>query len=128
MSYLAPTRAEVRRNRLIVGGLALLMTVIVMTMFLLESRWGYLPPDPKLIYFQSWAAGRTRADAIAMTERTKAAREAKLAESRTYIATLTGKARTDAQKQYDAYVAGGGAKKDIPYVTNGNAGDEPPVE
>lgn len=138
MSYLAPSQQEVRRRRWIVGGLSALMTVIVMTAFLLESRWGYLPPDPKLIYFQNWRADRSRADTQAATQRAVAARAAKLAEARAYIATLKGEARIDAQKQYDAYVAGGGPRKDIPYVpeTAAAAADgaaaltaaEPPVE
>ena len=135
MSYLAPSAAEIRRHRWIVGGLSALMTVIVMTAFLLESRWGYLPPDPELIYMQSWRADRSRADAVAATQQAVAAREAKLAEARTYIGTLKGEARTGAQKQYDAYVAGGGPRKDIPYVTPDAVPDaaaltaaEPPVD
>ncbi len=133
MSFLNPSASEARRRRWIVGGGAVLMTVLVMTAFLVESRWGYLPPDDRVVYFQSWAAGRSRADALADTRRTLAAREAKLAESRAYIATLDGKARTDAQNQYDAYVAGGGAKKDIPYVApQSTVADfgaaEPPVQ
>ncbi len=92
------------------------LTGIVMTAFLLESRSGYLPPDPKIIYVQSWAGDRTREQAIADRDATLAAREAKLFEARRYIATLSGKARIDAQKQYDAYVAGDGGREEIPYV------------
>ena len=124
MSFLNPSVTDARRRRWIVGGLSAAATLIVMTLFLVESRWGYLPPDPKLIYFKSWAAGRSRADTLADLRSAKAARAAKLAESRAYIATLSGKARADAQTQYDAYVAGGGPRKDIPYAA---AGGEPEV-
>jgi hypothetical protein len=116
MSFLAPSTSEIRRRRLFVGGASLLLTTIVMTGFLLESRWGYSPPDLNIIYVQNWRADRTRADTEADNRATIAAQQARLAQSRAYIATLSGKARADAQAQYDRYVAGGGFKKDIPYV------------
>lgn len=117
MSFLAPAAPEVRRRRLVVGGLSILATTIVMTAFLVESRWGYLPPDPKLIYMQSWRGDRSRADALADQQATAAAQQRKLAESRAFIATLSGAARIKAQEQYDRYVAGGGAQAEIPYVS-----------
>jgi hypothetical protein len=116
MSFLAPSKTDIRRRRLIAGGLAVLLTTIVMTGFLLESRWGYSPPDIKLVFMQSWRADRSRADTLADTKATTAAQQAKLAESRAYIATLSGEARKKAQEQYDKYVEGGGAQKDIPYI------------
>ncbi len=124
MSFLNPSAAEARRRRLIVGGSALLITTIGMVAFALESRWGYSAVTPRIIFMQSWSGDRSRADALADTRATIAAQQARQAQSREYIATLTGKARIDAQKQYDAYVAGGGAQKDIPYVP----ASEPPVE
>jgi acetyl-CoA carboxylase carboxyltransferase component len=81
-----------------------------MTMFLLESRWGYMKPDSVIIYAQSWKADRSRDDAIADVKATKAARETRLAEARAAIAGLSGQAKIDAQKQYDDYVKGGGFK------------------
>ena len=116
MSFLNPPQAEVRRRRLMIGGASFLITGTVVVMFLIESRYGYSKPDPRLIFVQSWSADRTRADTLADRAATKAAQEAKLAESRRYIATLTGKKKVDAQGQYDEYVKGGGADKDIPYV------------
>ncbi len=116
MAFLDPPNAAQKRKRYWIAAGSALATTVIMTMFLIESRWGYSPPDPVIIYAQSWKADRTREDAIADARATKAAREAKLAEARAYIATLTGKAREDAQKQYDDYVAGGGFKRDIPYV------------
>lgn len=91
--------------------------------FLIENRSGYMKPDPKIIYAESWSADRSREDAVADQIATVQAREAKLAEARTYIGTLSGTERKAAQDQYDAYVAGGAIKKDVPYV----AASEPPV-
>lgn len=117
MAFLDPPDAQARRTQYWIGGGAVLATAIIMTLFLLESRWGYSKPDPIVIYAQSWKADRTREQAIADTKATMAAREARLAQARAFIATLQGKAKTGAQAQYDAYVAGGGAARDIPYVT-----------
>ncbi len=125
MSFLNPSSSFVRRRRLIVGGSALLITTIGMVAFALESRWGYSGKTMNIIYMQNWRGDRTRADAIADTKATIAVQQAKQAESRAYIATLTGKKKIDAQKQYDAYITGGGAQKDIPYVP---ASAEPPVQ
>jgi hypothetical protein len=116
MAFLDPPDAAQRRKRYWIAAGATLATTILMTMFLIESRWGYSKPDPVIIYAQSWKADRTRADAIADAKATKAAREAKLAQARAYIATLQGQAKIDAQKQYDDYVNGGGFKRDLPYV------------
>ena len=123
MSYLNPSAADTRRRRLIIGGASLLVTSIVMTGFLVESRWGYSKPDVKLVFFQSWRGDRSRAEAIADTKATIAVQDAKMAESRAFIATLSGEARKKAQIQYDKYVDGGGAQKEVPYIRAA----EPPV-
>lgn len=134
MSFLNPPKAELRRRRLLVGAASVALTTLVMFAFLIESRSGYSKPDAKLIFFQSWSADRSRDDAIADQKATRAAQEAKMAQSRAYIATLQGEARAKAQEQYDAYVQGGGADKEIPYVpAAGNAPEplvavEPPVK
>jgi hypothetical protein len=122
MSYLNPSKAERRRHFLIVGSASVIITGLVMFAFLIENRSGYMKPDPKLIYAESWSGDRTRDDAIADQAATEAARAATLAEARAYIGTLEGEARAAAQEQYDAYVAGGAIKKDVPYVAA-----EPPV-
>lgn len=116
MSFLNPPKAEVRRRRILVGGASVVLTTLVMTAFLLESRSGYSKPDARVILFQSWPADRSREDTLADQRATRAAQEAKLAEARAYIATLSGEARVKAQEQYEAYVTGGGADKEIPYV------------
>jgi hypothetical protein len=133
MSFLNPPKAELRRRRLLVGGASVALTALVMFAFLVESRSGYSKPDPKLIFFQSWRGDRTRDEAIADQKATRAAQEARMAQSRAFIATLSGDARTKAQEQYDAYVQGGGADKEIPYVAASasappaSAAAEPPV-
>lgn len=116
MAYLDPPGEAQKRTRFWIGTGAVLVTAFVMTGFMLESRSGYMKPDPKLIYMQNWKGDRSRDEALADARATEAARAARLAEARAGIATLTGKAREDAQKQYDAYVAGGAIRKDIPYV------------
>ena len=116
MSFLNPPKAEVRRRRILVGGASVVLTAVVMTAFLVESKSGYSKPDPRIILFQNWRSDRTRADTIADRRATIAVQEAKMAESRAYIATLTGAPRAKAQEQYEAYVTGGGADKEIPYV------------
>jgi hypothetical protein len=116
MAFLDPPDARARRTRYWIAAGSVLATSSIITLFLIEHKWGYSKPDPKIIYAQSWKADRTREDAIADAKATQAAREARLAEARAYIATLSGKAKEDAQKQYDDYVAGGGFRKDLPYV------------
>jgi hypothetical protein len=122
MSYLNPSKAERRRHFLIVGGASVVITGVVMFAFLIENRSGYMKPDPKIIYAESWPAERSRDDAIADQLATEKVREQILAESRAHIGTLDGETKKAAQSQYDAYVAGGAIKKDVPYVAA-----EPPV-
>jgi hypothetical protein len=116
MAFLDPPDATQRRRRYWIAAGAVLATTILMTMFLIESRWGYMKPDSVIIYAQSWKADRSRDDTIADLKATKAAREARLAEARAAIAGLSGQAKIDAQAQYDAYVEGNGFKRDLPYV------------
>ena len=116
MSFLYPSKTDVRRRRLLVGGASVLLTGIVMTGFLMESRSGYMKPDVKIIFMQNWRADRTRAETLADARATEAVQQAKIAEARAFAATLTGPARAKALEQIDKYVTGGGAQKEIPYV------------
>jgi hypothetical protein len=134
MSFLNPSQAEARRRRILVGGASLALTTVIMTAFMLESRSGYSGRVMKVIYMQSWSADRSRADTIADAKATEVARAERLAQSRAYIATLAGPARTKAQEQYDRYVTEGGVQKDIPFVITAPAtgtalvqAEEPPV-
>ena len=126
MSFLAPSKIELRRRRLLVGGASAALTALVMYAFLIESRSGYSKPDSRVIFFQNWSGDRTRADTIADSQATRAAQEARMAQARAYVATLQGEARTKAQAQYEAYVQGGGADKEIPYVAGGRS-TQPPI-
>lgn len=113
MSFLGPSRdapfseqlAAVPRSRWIIAGLSILVTIVVMTGFLLESRSGYSGRVVKVVFFNSWTADRSVADVHAdrATEASKIATEA--AQSRAYIATLPPAKQTAARAQYDAYVA-----------------------
>ncbi len=127
MSFLNPSQVEARRRRILVGGASLVLTTVIMTAFMLESRSGYSGRVMKVIYMQSWSADRSRADTLADAQATEAARADRLAQSRAYIATLTGPAHTKAQQQYDAYVAGGGVEKDIPFVITAPASGTAPA-
>jgi hypothetical protein len=134
MSFLNPSQAEARRRRILVGGASLVLTTVIMTAFMLESRSGYSGRVMNVIYMQSWSADRSRADTIADAKATEVARAERLAQSRAYIATLTGPARIKAQEQYDRYVTEGGVQKDIPFVITAPApgtalaqAAEPPV-
>jgi hypothetical protein len=127
MSFLNPPKAEVRRRRLLVGGASVVLTAVVMTAFLVESKSGYSKPEARIILFQNWRGDRTREDTIADRRATIAVQEGKMAEARAYIATLTGDARAKAQEQYDAYVTGGGADKEIPYVAAPSSSATPPL-
>lgn len=105
MAALVAQLSALPRSRLVIAGLAVLMTVIVMTGFLLESRSGYSGRVVQVVFFNSWPADRSLADvhreqaAEVVTARTDAAR------SRAYIATLPAPARKAAQTQYDAFVS-----------------------
>jgi hypothetical protein len=116
MSFLNPSLTEARRRRIIVGGASLALTTIIMTAFMLESRSGYSGRVMNVIYMQSWQTDRSRADTLADAKATEIARAERLAQSRAYIATLSGPARAKAQEQYDRYVTEGGVQKDIPFV------------
>jgi hypothetical protein len=60
--------AAIERRQWVIGGLSVLMTFIIMYTFLIESRYGYLKPDPIIAYFKNWEDGRSRADALAEQE------------------------------------------------------------
>jgi len=104
MSSLVVQLRSLPRSRLIIGGLALLMTVLIVTAFLLESRWGYTGRIVPVVFVQSWPADRSDADLAADRAAEVAHARTDAAQSRTYIATLRGAARTKAQAQYDAYI------------------------
>lgn len=105
MSFLAPSAAEKRRRRILVGSGSVLATVVVAAAFFVGRPANYMRPDPVVIFVDSWGANRSRDDALATRARDQAALEAKLAESRAYIASLPLEKRKLAQAEYDRYVA-----------------------
>jgi hypothetical protein len=122
MSFLQPSPAEQRRTKLIVGSLALLATTLIMTGFLVESRWGYSKREPVIVYFQSWRGDRGPEQVAADRATTEAARVERLAEARRVIAAMPPAQRKKAQEQYDAYVKAGKIAEDIPYVPAPSSG------
>ena len=113
MSFLGPSRnaplaeqfAAIPRSRWIIAALAVLVTAVVMTGFLLESRSGYSGRVVHVVFFNNWTADRSVADIHAdrAAEAAKIAGEA--AQSRAYIATLPAAKQAAAREQYNAYIA-----------------------
>ena len=96
---------DVPASRLVIGGLTVAIVGAIIALFLLESRWGYSGRVVPVVFVKSWPATRTAADAVADQQAEIAAARAAAAQSRAYIATLSGPAKVKAQNQYDAYVA-----------------------
>ena len=105
MSFLRPDAAFVRRRRWLIGGASVLATAAIGAGFYVGQDANRMRPDPKIIYVASWAAGRSRDDALATRARDKAEMAARLAESRAYIASLPPERRKAAQAEYDRYLA-----------------------
>ncbi len=93
------------RSRLIIAALTLAIVGTMVTLFLIESRYGYTPREDKIVYFKSWSADRSEADVAADNAADVARARADAAASRAYIATLQGPARAAALHQYEAYLA-----------------------
>ena len=105
MSYLNPSRADVRRHRLLVGGASVVATLVIGAAFLVGRPANYMRPDPIIIYADSWAGDRSRDDALALRAREDADLKVRLAASRAYIATLPPDKRKLAQAEYDRFLA-----------------------
>ena len=61
------------------ASLALLSTIIIVILFLVDSKINTAPP-PQLVYVESWSANRTDAEIIEQQKKDQAARRAALAE------------------------------------------------
>lgn len=103
VSFLNPSAAETRRARLLIGGGAVLATVVIGAAFF--AGRDYPEPDPIVIYANSWGADRTRDDTLKDRAREATEMAAKLEKSRAYIATLPPEKRKLAQAEYDRYLA-----------------------
>jgi hypothetical protein len=104
MRSLSTYLANVSRRDIWFAVASVTVTAIIMTGFLVESRWGYMKPDPKIIYFDNWADGRTEEEAQkrqqeelaeqarlrAEIERAQAAAKAKASGERVPDAGATG--------------------------------------
>ena len=102
---LAARLAALPRSRWIIAGLAVVVTAVVMTGFLLESRSGYSGRVVQVVFFKSWDAKRTVADIHADRAVAVGSMKAQTDASRAYIATLPKAKQEAAQAQYDNYVA-----------------------
>jgi hypothetical protein len=67
------------REKVIGAALALLVTLIIVIEFLVDSQMGTAPP-PQIVYAQSWSANRTDAEIIADQKKDQAERRAAQAE------------------------------------------------
>jgi hypothetical protein len=54
--------ASTRRYKLVFGAAALFVTSLIVTAFVVESRWGVLPEGPQIVYASDWPATRTDAE------------------------------------------------------------------
>ena len=79
MLWLRRRLARIERRNLIVATLSVAVTSIVITGFLIESKWGYSKPEPVLIYAENWKADRSRAEAKAQQDRELAELRRKIA-------------------------------------------------
>ncbi len=71
------------RAQLWAAGLSVLITITVMTGFLIENRSGYLKPDPLLVYMENWPANRSLAEVKARQAEELAARMAAIEAQKT---------------------------------------------
>jgi hypothetical protein len=72
------------REQLIGASLALLSTIIIVILFLVDSKSGTAPP-PQIVYVESWSANRTDAEIIADQKKDQAKkREAQLEKQRQF--------------------------------------------
>lgn len=91
MASLRARLMGIERHKLLFGTFSVVVTTLVVIGFLIENRWGYMRPEPKLIYVSNWKEGRTREEA-------KAAQAADVAErTRAYYAQQAEFAKAEAE-------------------------------
>jgi hypothetical protein len=69
------------RYKLVFGALAVAITSLIVTGFIVESRWGVLPEGPQVVYANDWPATRTDEE-IKTQQRIDAAERRKAMEER----------------------------------------------
>ncbi|WP_420139682.1 hypothetical protein [Sphingomonas sp.] len=70
-----------RRYKLVFGTAAIAVTSLLVTMFVVESRWGVMPEGPQIVYAADWPVSRTDAE-IKDQQRKDAMENRKLADER----------------------------------------------
>jgi hypothetical protein len=70
-----------RRYKLVFGAAAVAVTSLLVTMFVVESRWGVMPEGPQIVYATDWPSTRTDAE-IKTQQRIDAVERRKLADER----------------------------------------------
>ena len=73
--------ASTRRYKLVFGAAAIGVTSLLITIFILESRWGVMPEGPQLVYAADWPVTRTDAQ-IKDQQHVDAVERRKLADER----------------------------------------------
>ena len=75
------------REQVIGFALAILVTIIIVIEFLVDSKINTAPP-PRIIYVESYSANRTDAEIIAQQQKDQAVRDAALKERQKQFQTL----------------------------------------
>ncbi len=73
--------ASTRRYKLVFGAVAIGMTSLMITGFVLESRWGVMPEGPQIVYASDWTLDRSD-DEIRKQQWADAAEKRKADEAR----------------------------------------------
>ena len=73
--FVAAVRHDDRRDRILGGTLAVLVTIIILIIFFVDSKINTAPP-PRVIFVEKYAPDRTDADIVASQKRDQAKREA----------------------------------------------------
>ncbi len=94
MASLRARLAGIERHKLIIATLSLLITTTVIIGFLVENRWGYMKPDPVLIFANSWKESE-RTPEVVKEEQAKELAELKraIAEQKAAEAAAAAKAK-----------------------------------
>ncbi len=73
--FIAAVRHDDRRDRILGGTLAVLVTIIILIVFFVDSKINTAPP-PRVTYVQTYAPERSDADIIASQKQDQIKREA----------------------------------------------------
>jgi hypothetical protein len=73
--FLAVFRHADNRDRILAITLSMLITIIILILFFVDSKINTAPP-PQIVYVEAYKPGRTDADIIADQQKDKAKREA----------------------------------------------------